>query len=67
MDRFLNHTHPPLWATSFLREVNLGTACGCEVFLLDLDSPIKSGNDIANLFLLWIATPDYIRFAMTFR
>ena len=32
MDDFLNHTHPPLWATSLLREVNLGTACGCEVF-----------------------------------
>ncbi len=28
----LNHTHPPLWATSFLREVNLDTAYGCEVF-----------------------------------
>ncbi len=36
MDDFLNHTHPPLRATSLLREVNFGTACGCEVFLFDL-------------------------------
>ena len=40
MDDFLNHTHPPLWATSLLREVN-----------------------VANF--LWIATPDFIRLAMT--
>ena len=51
MDRFLNHTHPPLRATSFLREVNLGTACGCEVFF-DLDVRNKSEHDSRFVFIM---------------
>ncbi len=48
---FLNHTHPPLWVTSFLREVNLGTACGCEVFLFNQDFPVKSEHDMDTFFV----------------